>query len=72
MKVCATHAGLTVGEDGPTHQMLEDIGLMRGLPNMKVLCTSDDIQTKWAVDEIAKIERTCIFKAFKTCNTYNL
>ena len=55
VKICATHAGITVGEDGATHQMLEDIGLMRGLPNMTVICTSDDIQTKWAVREIAKI-----------------
>lgn len=36
--------------------MLEDIGLMRGLPNMKVICTSDDTQTRWAVEEISKIE----------------
>ena len=56
VKICATHAGITVGEDGATHQMLEDIGLMRGLPNMTVMCTSDDIQTKWAVREISKIE----------------
>lgn len=56
VKICATHAGVTVGEDGATHQMLEDIGLMRGLPNMKVLCTSDDTQTKWAVEEISKID----------------
>lgn len=56
VKVCATHAGITVGEDGPTHQMLEDIGLMRGIPNMKVLCTSDDTQTRWAVEEISKID----------------
>lgn len=56
VKICATHAGVTVGEDGATHQMLEDLGLMRGLPNMKVLCTSDDTQTKWAVEEISKIE----------------
>ena len=55
VKLCATHAGITVGEDGATHQMLEDINLMRGLPNMKVLCTSDDTQTRWAVEEIAKI-----------------
>ena len=55
VKICATHAGITVGEDGATHQMLEDIGLMRGLPNMTVMCTSDDIQTKWAVREISKI-----------------
>ena len=56
VKICATHAGVTVGEDGATHQMIEDISLMRTLPNMKVMCTSDDIQTKWAVEEISKIE----------------
>lgn len=56
VKICATHAGLTVGEDGPTHQMLEDISLMRTIPNMKVMCTSDDTQTKWAVEEISKID----------------
>lgn len=55
VKICATHAGVTVGEDGATHQMLEDISLMRTLPNMTVICTSDDIQTKWAVNEISKI-----------------
>ena len=41
VKICPTHAGLTVGEDGATHQALEDIGLMRGLPNMRVLVPSD-------------------------------
>ena len=56
VKIVATHAGITVGEDGATHQMLEDIGLMRGLPNMTVMCTSDDIQTKWAVREISKFD----------------
>ena len=56
VKICGTHAGVTVGEDGATHQMLEDLSLMRGLPNMTVLCTSDDAQTKWAVEEISKIE----------------
>ena len=55
VKICATHAGVTVGEDGATHQMLEDISLMRTLPNMHVICTSDDTQTKWAVNEISKI-----------------
>ena len=55
VKICGTHAGVTVGEDGATHQMIEDINLMRGLPNMTVMCTSDDVQTKWAVEEIAKI-----------------
>lgn len=56
VKICATHAGITVGEDGATHQMIEDISLMRTLPNMRVMCCSDDIQTKWAVEEISKID----------------
>ena len=56
VKICATHAGITVGEDGATHQMLEDISLMRGLPNMTVLSPSDDTQTKWMIKEIAKIK----------------
>ena len=56
VKICATHAGVTVGEDGATHQMIEDISLMRTLPNMTVISTSDDIETKWAVKEISKIE----------------
>lgn len=55
VKICATHAGITVGEDGATHQMIEDISLMRTLPNMTVISTSDDTQTKWAVKEISKI-----------------
>ena len=55
VKICATHSGITVGEDGATHQMLEDISLMRGLPNMTVISTSDDVQTKWAVEAISKI-----------------
>ena len=56
VKICATHSGITVGEDGATHQMLEDIGMMRGLPNMTVMCTSDNTQTRWAVEEISKID----------------
>ena len=56
VKICATHAGITVGEDGATHQMIEDISLMRTIPNMIVMCTSDDIQTKWAVEEISKMD----------------
>ena len=56
VKICATHAGITVGEDGATHQMLEDIGMMRALPNMTVIVPSDDTQTRWVVEEISKIE----------------
>jgi len=50
VKVCATHAGLSVGEDGASHQMLEDIALMRVLPNMSVLCPSDATSARWAVE----------------------
>ena len=56
VKICATHSGISVGEDGATHQMLEDISMMRTIPNMTVISTSDDAQTKWAVKEISKIK----------------
>ncbi len=56
VKICATHSGITVGEDGATHQMLEDISMMRCLPNMKVICPSDDIQTRWAIEEAYKTQ----------------
>ena len=55
VKICATHCGITVGEDGATHQMLEDINLMRGLPNMRVISPCDDTQSKWAIEEASKI-----------------
>lgn len=56
VKICATHAGVTVGEDGASHQMLEDLGMMRAIPNMTVISPSDDTQTKWVVKEISKIK----------------
>ena len=46
VKIVATHAGITVGEDGATHQMLEDINIMKGLPNMTVFCPADAVSTK--------------------------
>ncbi|MFH1004358.1 MAG: transketolase family protein [Bacteroidota bacterium] len=46
VKICASHAGLTLGEDGATHQILEDIGLMKMLPGMTVICPCDYNQTK--------------------------
>lgn len=55
VKICATHAGITVGEDGATHQMLEDIGTMRAIPNMVVISPSDDVQTKWIIKKISEI-----------------
>ena len=56
VKICGTHAGITVGEDGATHQMLEDINLMRALPNMKIICPCDDVETKWAIREASEID----------------
>ncbi|MCL4447686.1 MAG: transketolase family protein [Candidatus Thermoplasmatota archaeon] len=49
VRIVATHAGLTVGEDGATHQMLEDIGLMSGLPRMRVLVPADALETEQIV-----------------------
>lgn len=49
VKIAATHAGISVGEDGATHQCNEDIALMRTIPGMTVLCPSDDVEAKAAV-----------------------
>jgi transketolase len=54
VKICASHAGLTLGEDGATHQILEDIGLMRMLPGMTVIVPADYNQTKAATLAIAE------------------
>lgn len=56
VKICASHAGLTLGEDGATHQILEDIGLMRMLPNMTVIVPCDFNQTKAATFAVADFE----------------
>lgn len=54
VKICASHAGITLGEDGATHQILEDIGLMKMLPGMTVINTCDYNQTKAATLAIAE------------------
>ena len=54
VKICASHAGITLGEDGATHQILEDIGLMKMLPGMTVINTCDYNQTKAATLAISK------------------
>jgi transketolase len=56
VKICASHAGLTLGEDGATHQILEDIGMMKMLPNMTVIVPCDFNQTKQATIAIAAHE----------------
>jgi len=56
VKICASHAGLTLGEDGATHQILEDIGMMKMLPGMTVINPCDYNQTKAATEAIAEYE----------------
>jgi len=56
VKICASHAGLTLGEDGATHQILEDLGLMKMLPGMTVINTCDYNQTKAATMAIAALD----------------
>ena len=59
VKVCATHAGITDGEDGASHQCIEDIALMRSIPNMKVFVPCDQYQAKAIVKAVADIDGPC-------------
>ena len=59
VKICATHAGITLGEDGASHQSIEDIALMRAIPGMTVIQPCDDIETKQVIQAIAKIKGPC-------------
>ncbi|NFN94198.1 transketolase family protein [Clostridium botulinum] len=59
VKVCATHAGLTVGEDGASHQSVEDISLMRSIPNMTVINPADAIETEAAILAVAEYKGPC-------------
>lgn len=56
VKICATHAGLSVGEDGASHQCVEDIALMRVIPNMKVFVPADQYETTAVIEHVANIE----------------
>jgi len=56
VKICATHSGVTVGEDGGSHQAIEDIAAMRALPNMTVLCPSDAVSTEAAIKKAAEMD----------------
>lgn len=62
VKICASHAGLTLGEDGATHQILEDIGLMRMLPGMTVIVPADYNQTRQATIAIGAHEGPCYLR----------
>ncbi|MCX7885395.1 MAG: transketolase family protein [Caloramator sp.] len=56
VKIAATHAGLTVGEDGASHQSIEDLAIMRAIPNMTVICPCDDVETMAAIKEAAAMK----------------
>ncbi|AQR97940.1 transketolase family protein [Clostridium saccharoperbutylacetonicum] len=59
VKICATHAGLTVGEDGATHQSVEDISLMRSIPNMTIINPADAVETEAAILAVAEYNGPC-------------
>ena len=59
VKICATHAGLSVGEDGASHQSIEDVGIMRTLPNMKVFVPCDQYETKAVIEYVANVQGPC-------------
>ena len=59
VKVCATHAGLSVGEDGASHQSIEDVALMRVVPNMQVFVPCDQYEAKAVVEYVSQIDGPC-------------
>ena len=73
VKVCATHAGISVGEDGASHQSFEDLALMRTIPGMVVICPSDDIETTQVINTISEYKGPCYVRlgrsAVETINT---
>lgn len=62
VKVVGAHSGVTVGPDGATHQMLEDIALMRVMPNMVVVCPGDSVEAEKATQAIADIDSACYLR----------
>lgn len=59
VKICASHAGLSVGEDGASHQVIEDLALMRAIPNMEVYCPCDQYETVAIINHVANTKTPC-------------
>jgi transketolase len=59
VKICATHSGISLGEDGATHQAIEDVAIMRAIPNILVLSPADAIETKKVIEKIIEYEGPC-------------
>lgn len=68
IKLCATHSGLSVGEDGATHQMLEDVSLMRAIPNMIVLSPADENSTKDMIKRIKEYNEGPVYVRLGRCD----
>lgn len=62
VKICATHAGITVGEDGASHQAIEDLAIMRSLPNMTVISPCDSVETEAVIKAVAKYDGPCYIR----------
>ncbi len=62
VKICATHTGITVGEDGATHQAIEDVAIMRSFPNMVVISPSDATETRKVIDKITEYNGPCYIR----------
>ena len=62
VKICASHAGITVGEDGASHQTVEDISLMRSIPNMVVLCPADAYEAEAAIEAVYRYNGPCFVR----------
>ncbi|MEF9953280.1 MAG: transketolase family protein [Clostridium sp.] len=62
VKIAATHAGLTVGEDGASHQSIEDVAIMRSIPNMTVICPADDVEAEAAIEAAAEYYGPCYIR----------
>jgi transketolase len=72
VKICATHAGITLGEDGASHQSIEDLALMRSIPGMTVIQPCDDIETKQAIRAISEMKGPCYVRLGRSAvNTVN-
>lgn len=61
VKIGATHGGISVGEDGASHQCCEDFALMRSIPGMVVINPSDDVEAKAAVEAALPLSGTCLY-----------
>lgn len=68
VKICATHCGISVGEDGATHQAIEDVGIMRSIPGLVVISPSDGTETKKVIDAVANYKGPCYVRLTRSAS----